>query len=1177
MSVHDEIKKNEIIKADTIYRKFKNLVQPLLNTAKSRFTELSSVLKTIKNSGGGDNTQDYFTCKANHDITTPYYDSVTNLNQLEKIYSKLDELEKNWNDILKQDQFDHELDKEHPLHLRKVMRGNTEISNCKDIVPASGKVRKNDYIAAYNFKGFLESLYAIASSLRNIAFNCNINGISYIVGHEDKYSSYKDLNYVKNATANRITNGVSNKSCYNFTDYILNNNTNGKGIKIPYDSVRDTQITARGYRNTPTELFPSDVTKDSLLSLQGLYINKNFSSEDKSDYGRQTVDHLQRFGDAIEISSFYNVPNRTDTWSSSQNPGTGEFNYTKDPTSGIAHQYLTIAPAHNKQGNTLTNFKLNSTTLKPYFKYDSTQPSANKILSTPQKESTTGGVPRQIIKADTVNNLFKELNQLAVKISATLCGEFTLSLNPGNVFSSPSPIGGLGYPMFSAWYFGARNSNTQELKYGIGMSDSGYGSDWIAHPITYTNSDEMDYIYNNKSLILSNGKQIASEAYNETNNIPIRGGMMYFGSKDKEYFDPSDMSNTLKKYTKIIKNAHSSMFPCSYNTYRVYYSSGNKDQISSYKANLLENSLSGLKKTMLTTNASIPFSSSTMEISAGVYNNVYQQMYNRYCVLGPEQIINAYEDDSKASTGGTCYLHNINTKYVFMPYMLWLNRMAHDQNKMYNGTIKDSNNSSINVDISSKSGYLNSAAGIPVLYFPRKHIWTKDYVRKQPTKNGKTFTNIGQAINSTDPISSQVFEGTVQLLLFKLDKNRESKTFYLDIDRDYNVEYIDYLISAACSLNEVINTHPGRTITKFSLNSNSTEIPTIYCSTYSSADCEYDVEKGVKQTLFAANGITSIVNHLKNAYTQNYLKNMKGITGYGNSDLSTQLTSYIDDFLALSYCKRFKFNDFYENYNPCGYSALPKDSIKQFFIASKDNDYVQGNVTRMFSWQTRISTNVNKLPTFKIAHRLYHEHEGDATKVVQGTFAMTGNQTNTIKIRNQEILPTDTDGAFDRKIHYQFVPQPFPIKTTSVYLNYTSKTFVFKGTCKRFWNNLTNISCYLYTSSDNYQKILEYNINKLPSNYNSNRPCSNAIPLSSYVLSCSQNDTLSKCKVTYNTNNDYYNIELSADIGDFQFDNTDSVSCSLRFMNENYGFRDVCKSKNHSFITKNSSFEIKII
>ena len=964
----------------------------------------------------------------------------------------------------------------------------------------------------------------------------------------------------------------------------MNNDTNGNFIKIPFNNVRDESGKRHGYLapsdggTPPTrvdQLIPNTpdtraTNTSRLKQARQMYLNTNYSSEPASRFGRQTVDHLQHeklngdYDVSTQLSSFYNWPSRTRAWDADV--------YTVNPKSGVAFEYLTLAPAHalsataGKTGRMVDKFKLNSESLEKYFDWDSSgRRNQNKILSTPQ---TGSSIKRQIVKADTVNALFKELNQLAVKISATLCGEYKIEINPGEIYSVPSPMGGLGYPMFSSWYFGTKGNGTKYLTNGITLN-SGTG-DWSSGNIESTNGGPMT----NVSNLLNNGCQIGSEDY-DNGNTPIRAGMLYYGGV-WPYGTEDLQKNALNNFIKLAEWAHSPMFPCAYNRFDVYHSTGDYDHASNFKARDLNGvSLPGIKHDMLTTGAVLPFGGNTISIVPEVLTNVHQQMFNRYCFMEPEDI-SCYYNDTHLTAGYAPSKLNINTQYLFAPYMLWLSKLAHaNNNKMYNGTIRNATNTS-SVAVYLKGGntkYINPAAGIPVLFIPRNQLWVGAYATRKLTQETRdsynVFTKIGKLV------SNGVYEGTAQLQPFTQNKKGDTR-YYQDLCQNYTIDSIDYLISAACSVNEVINTHYGRAYTSFSLSTGgSYTTDTVYSNTSHSGDREGDVDKRSSGNISpSSTKIASKINCLKNGYGKS---DVQGLTDLDNQNLTTQLTAAIDDILAISYAKRFKFNDFYEDFHPCSYStSLPKDSINKFFIASGNNEYVQGNVTRVFSWQTRISTDASTLPTFNVLHYLTHDN---TEKIIQGTFAMVGNQTDVISTNIEISLPDGVNpSTTDGKIHYKFAPQPFPIESSSILYDKPKSLLKFSGTCKRFWNNLSNITCKLYaknttsTTTTAFTKVLSVSDEFQPKENERNRPCAEFQPRKSYTVPCA-GDSSSLCKVTYNSGEDNYELELSAHI---PITDIAQCSCTLRFQNDNFGFRDVCLEKSNCTINEATSFPILI-
>lgn len=1156
-SIHDEISASKIIKASSIFEKFKALFQPLLNKAESNCNALRARIAAINNQDSI--VSDYYTFEKTN---------------LENVFNELKCLEENWKDVDStwEGEGNCPLSKTRPLHLEK-----------RNVIPASGKVRKFDYIAAYNFKGFLQALYGIASELRNIAFRVYEDGEfkpGYSFGNNDRFESYTDLSLLGAVTDSYIPLIEENSKIFSFQDYIINNNTNGDKISVQNDL--PGRKTPHGFSDDENNLIPDGIIANASRKE---YINSNIKEVSNTiyEFGRQTTNHLQKDGIPTStpsslLDNYYNVPSRTDSYNKAV--------YQSNPTTGVAFEYLTLKPAgaYNTTTNDLisSSFSEVSTDISDCL-YIQDPSNNDKILSTPQKYMGTEPEKRQIIRAQTVNNLYREMNTLFVKISASLCGEYKLDFSRSQIPIYNSPKGGLGYPEVFSWYLSHWTKVPGAERYYYLCNTVPSGSDPVytavtADPKVEGNSVDQPTAITSKGSdssmrmvegILNNGKIIARETISDE-KPSIRCGLFWFDYDNINYNTTSYNKNLSFDDFKstIVSNAYTSFVPMAYNNRKIQEASSHEastpitstDYWRSVKLSagdstsdnpLTKTSAEYKEWTFTKKKGFLPFNKNTVELSCFAYKDPNKQLFNRNCISNPLEI-SAYLHDTSNSQMSSL---NVNNKYIYTPSINWLNYLACSGNsyRIYNGYIPVYGSQTLErTSIGTGNQYLNPAAGIPVIYDTRENVWNPNAVIKSPTD----FEHIGK--NDSD--ISSLYYGTVQLLL---NKNRSNERDYLPIDTNYKINWFEYALKCGISINEVNDTHNSKAWTSFKLfNSDATaqSVATRISTSYylhnegngfppSPASAGADDKQQTLITATSTDGnISSYVYHGYNNY------NVKDYTGSAR-EISNYLRSGLMDMMEILYGSRFKFNDFYNTGSPLSTTGIKVSDIETYFSAGGSNKYAEGLATKCISWVTRISTNVLK-SQFNVLHYLYQHHDGDdpdpehKPALTAGNFFFSGNLSNAINCQ----IDNDTNKTY----FYYIAPQPDPISATRISIDAEHQMFKFTGKCNCFWND---ISCIRVNLKPSVGEITSFGLfNPISFGYlDGRRPYKpNPPPTNSIVQYAEENVG----EINYDTN--YYNIQINLPIPE-EYVKTE-LSCTMRFYNENHGFRDVCKSKDSSNI-----------
>jgi hypothetical protein len=1125
----EDIIVGKVIYAKTIFNRFQNIFEQLIGMARSNLTKLKEKISAI-NTAYGKNVKDYYSFK--------YID--TNVpREIENLFNNLDALEKSWKDVKAIDsnfpEDGHILDATHPLHLKE-----------RTVTRESGKVRKNDYIAAYNFKGFMESLYAIVSEIRNISFQCVEDG-TYVQnrswGERDKYASYQKMALTSGASPTSLYSTATSanllKSIISFNDFILNNDSKGAKVYTPDETIGNQSDGNHGY--VGTSLVPSNVD----LNSDKAYINTN--AQDNYKFGHQVTRHFTSgtVGDfdtkTTIISNYYNSPGRN----VSQGTGSGEFDYKTDPSCGISKEYLSIKPAKTKpsQNQFPSDFDTVKNTISKYFNASA----ANTKIIRSKKAIGNWDKKKVIITASVVNNLFKDLNILAVKILASLCGEYRVPASANSVANFPPPLAGLGYPNVFSWYYGSDKSS-----FYLGRNQSGfsYYSDYNS-----TLSGKQSALRKNYNGILNNGREIGTEDYER--NKPIRTGLPYFYNPNATA--PMPVQTTM---LNILRNSHSPCVPMSFNRFVIQNNTTGKsvDDViasNSFKRNMLYG-------------CCIPWENYTMEIkplmtcTPSDHLSTAQYAVNRYCASHPRDL-DTFNDESaigrsyESSEISTLAYKNVNNRFMFMPYMTWLTHISYLNNsKVYNGKIVEANGTYTDVSLGvGPRGQINFAAGIPVTYEERQYLWTPSRISYS--------ANVG--MKAADVLASNLY-GSAQLKLNRVSNGSLKKI----TDSNINIDWFEYKISCGMTVNEINHTHTGYHNAYFYIGDGSV-----------SKGATIQLDYGNRETaasfstthLGDIDGVTSTIYHGLNWYNVQSL-------GESSTYKNVGMTDFVGDAINTLMGNRFKFNDFYSDWNPLGTNSEIKNAwLDPFFTVGPENDYVEGNATRGLSWVTRISGNHNNM-VFAIRSSISQTAgEKDGTpNIAQCGFFASGNMSNRVCI----------DGV---QYEYKLIPQPSPVDLKSIYLYYNGNAATptppevrISANCKYLWNNAEYIDVYIKAKKGS-QAAKEFSKRLSPRDGIRTNPSADyklypLLPTRPYQSrKYIDSNGLYAGEISAEHQRTAYRMNLKAtfpELLDYLGETgtaTRKCSCAIRIFNENGGFRDVCKAKNKTDISA-GYFEISV-
>ena len=184
-----------LIRAADIYKRYDKIITPLLQIAERNATSLSTTLNTFVGSVGAASIPawNHLAASSYTELSSEISSIISNLKSLETQWHKrndnansahggIQEYDPNTGQYM-----DHQSRIKNPLHVIKNIRWNdTEY-------PADGRVNQSDFIGAYHFKSTIESLYAIATSLRDIYINLSDSSVETKVDFGDK-TPYKDIN-----------------------------------------------------------------------------------------------------------------------------------------------------------------------------------------------------------------------------------------------------------------------------------------------------------------------------------------------------------------------------------------------------------------------------------------------------------------------------------------------------------------------------------------------------------------------------------------------------------------------------------------------------------------------------------------------------------------------------------------------------------------------------------------------------------------------------------------------------------------------------------------------------------------------------------------------------------------------------------------------------------------------
>ena len=1069
-----------IISASDIYDRFDNIVSNLIDTSLQYANQINGALQQLLEMYNEERYPYVYrkiSCLYNALNMNPYSCDLSLQNdKISEIITHLKNLEREWSGsknsahggVPEYDNIFKTLEdrRQHPLH--------DIISGIDENYAADGRVNQSDFIGAYHFRHLLESLYGIISTIRDIAININvlsdtISSVKYVQPNENPYS---DLSSVDNVTEISVWQTETSSCIFPFNDWVLNNDLNGGEITLPFDISSETH--KRGYTGDPRPC-PSEINRNN----QAL-INKNI-------IGRQIVRNLINNSASADLSNFYELDNP---------------NFGGQTPSGLVNDYwtLNVGEIVGENGE-ISTYRDVSDALSGYFYTDGQR--ENAIES-----KTTNNF--NVVSASTVNDLFKEMNKLLVQISASLYGEYKLTVVDGAImqYRGGDPRGGLGYPEVFSWYTGGGGSattisvfNSNIITTDISAASSKYG---------YGYSDQDKGKTSNGSL--QNATFLAKEP---NDYISIRAGYPYVvnGHENLGSID------NLYKYFK------SSAVPMTIN--------------SSYKYNNHEasgvNSISGIKYDNMTNSV---YCYGTSNGSTGVYTikanketNAHKQVFTRYCISHPcelsvEQYITStsfYNDE--LSDFRTM---DVNAKYLFMPYMMYLNDwISSEISNYYNGEIINDYGEIGSVLIDKPDNKFVDSMPMPVQALNRDYIWKSEKILGEYSDSTKEHYDIGNiAVN-----------------LVKFNNGRKN-LFNSDDNFEYNEAAVYYSVLGMMTVNEVNQTHIGDA--------------QINISAYSDSGSRA-VSTSITLTYATENGY----NHYPNNSNISVIrlggtnKEISVYYGYGNykksKDPMNPMDTYEKDVINTLYYDPYKFNDFY-NANDLITEVSTYNQIQKYFTAGDANDYLGGNNTLGFNilWSKPISVGAsNGEIKFK---PVYTEESGTVDNIansqfgepwmIQGNFIFSANHSDKIRFK---------ENGHDVISSYRYVPAPNPLSIDNVQITKDDvSTYIVEisGKCSNWNNNLKTVEICAYGDGFNAISASSTWNKDIAENY----PDLEKIPFKATDIISSIDVIRSgiHTKYDWNKTNKYFDFKISTEISD---ELSSLMNIKLLVKNEDDGIR----------------------
>ena len=1116
------ILKGAIIKAADIYSRYSTIIGNLLDKAHSNINAsngLTAQINTFKNAMPGDANAgprlefQYLESGSYHEITSKLSEISTDFKELEMQWHGSDNDNSAHGGIQEygpDGQYtDYDSRRKNPLHVIKKININD------DNYPADGRVNQSDFIGAYHFQSTIESLYAIASRLRDVCIRIERDGkintgygpnsLSVYIGQENPYI---DLELIKNnpglitgrsinleSISGKDPNKYNKLSVYliPFHDYILNHDLDGGLIKVGDDDEKKKHGWAKT-RDDPNVRYPSTLT--SAMETSEFLINRNRVGMQITRNLRDRRTEVQTGGtiEQSKLSNFY-FNDRNES---------GNI-YEKAPVSGIANEYLTLKFGNDVEISSdeyfLKSHSTPSNDLNRYFfknipeRYNDDK-EKSVITSTNVIRSKTAG-NKHVVCAQTVNDMFRQMNLMLVQISSSLYGRFEEYYTEGQItdYGSGNPRGGLGYPEIFSWYSGNTSpagvtENFKVLNVGVNTSieehTNTYGGTLRSNCFVANEDDnswksiKCGYPWMTKSYRLNYRKD--NQPYPITNIVRIYDGLT--GSTVPMSFNGgySTPSPSLKKENLSDTNGGSSNF---------FGASSNGTYV-------IKNSMA--------------------------VDKVNKQVFTRYCISHPTELsaekrITAefYPSNSKISSV------DINSKYLFMPYMMYLDDWyKNSKNSIYTGTFLSND-----MHANKEANCFRSECGMPVGALNRSEIWDKSKVSAANTGDFSNYSNI-----------------SVGLLV---SKDRGVALSKCDvIGRNYIISSIDYVIEGVNSVNEVNHTHEGYHLINLSVET--TKVFTGKLPYLGTSNPKGTVTSTISET---GGNISSTVYYGFNSY------NAK------NSSYEGILSTFYKDAIDAMYYDKYKFNDFYDDDDLLATDVDVYSDISKYFSCGGNNLYLGGNKTMFWKWKLTkpLSIGSKNLKLYPYFENHAQKKHTDGKSMIQGNFFFSGNHEDTIDLINRDPgIPTKLNGT----CHYKYIPLPDPVTISSFTIDseLSANTIVMRGFCHAWWNNLSQVILNLdfnsqetlpmtisasetYTTETNYPR-------KTNSKNKSNRPF-NASQVEANV-DFSNNRTLD-VHSEWNEAEDRFDFDISCSI-DIPEDYGEDFNIGYKFINEDGGSRE---------------------
>lgn len=1097
------IKKGAIIKAADIYSRYNAIIQNLISKANDNVTFLSGMIRDflskIDTDSGSEQAQEAFQYLSSTK-NAYWYKAHTEINDLRSQLSSLEMqwysangnensahggIEKYWSTYT-----NHESRKKNPLHVIERDHGADAPTYAAD-----GRVNQSDFIGAYHFKNTVESLYAIASRLRDIYIEVGREGkdLNIIMGQRNP-NPYRDLSVVKKYQSDLISSDkidIDNQShplsasLIPFGDWILNNELNGRSIRVGDDAEK----MEHGWVSSDSDPYRYPNELSDAVQNANYFLNLNRIGNQITRTLRDRRSELPNgTNESTMLTNFYyNNKNVAGT-----NP------YGLDSEEGITKEYLTlkfgtdISTYPSSDQIDISSYSTPSDELSNYFQRDVAESYVDGVLTNNVIRSKTCG-KNHIVCAQTVNDMFKQMNLMLVQISASLYGRYEYMLVEGQIenYGAGNPKGGLGYPEIMSWYSGGTAGGSINF-----LNTSNAIQSQRDHTETYSGT-------------------LGSKAYvaNEVDEpwASIRCGYPGMTQQFRETIGLHNNAGALRKlvYTKT----SGSTVPMAFN--------GGFDPAFPQPNGVKSNNIGTIGNPVKSSYFFGTSEDGVYKIKNSPAGDANRQVFTRYCISHPIELSAEHVITSDAISGiYTGYRDSsiknvdINAKYLFMPYMMYLDDWyVSGQSNITVGTFL--NNMPITVN---KSTYVFSKeCGMPVQQLNRDSIWMPQHI-----------------LSSYD---------SIDVGLFIVQKSDMSKTDI--VGKDYSLNVIDYAIKGVITVNEVNHTHEGYSkLDLYVQNSHAFGKSLSYLQ-----DNSQDKLCGVNTN---ENILPLISTYLYYGYNNYNAEN--------DPNLNAHLSTFYRDAINSMFYDRYKFNDFYDDYDLLATDVTYISDVSEYFTCGGRNTYLGGNKTMFWNWIVKkpLSSGSRELDGSKeleIKPYFSNTAGSDGKNMIQGNFYFSGNHSNEIDVSQSGQKAVNCNGL----CHYKYVPMPAPVTISSFNIDINSSTnnIVMKGFCPAWWNNLARFNLSIkFNDSQNNPTISSFSASHAYQSADPNYPERNKKPFSASQIK----EDVTFGNVSHNTNVSYkwennrfnFDISCSCDVPDdygTQFD----ISCE--FTNEDGGSR----------------------